>query len=119
MLVAAAEYLTYTEAVGLYHRLQSEAGIVSLVKNYGPATLPFGDGLYFRLLIEEEDVEGARQIVQEFEQQRTERAAARCPRCGSYNAWPEPEARQPWYKRLFYAGTTMYRCHNCGEEFSG
>ncbi|WP_400190827.1 hypothetical protein [Hymenobacter sp. B81] len=119
MLVVAAEYLTYTEAVGLYRRLHDEAGVVSLVKNYGPATLPFGDGLYFRLLIEEEDVAAAREIVAAFELQRTERAAVRCPRCGSYEAWPEPEACQPWYKRLYYAGTTLYRCQRCGEEFSG
>jgi DNA-directed RNA polymerase subunit RPC12/RpoP len=118
MLVAAAEYLTYTEAVGLYQRLHDEAAIVSLVKNYAPAALPFGDGLYFRLLIEEEDAEAARGIVAEFEQRRSERAAVRCPRCGSYHAWPEPTARQPWYKRLFYAGTTLHRCQNCGEEFS-
>ncbi|RTQ45595.1 hypothetical protein EJV47_24180 [Hymenobacter gummosus] len=118
MLVPAAEYLTYTEAVGLYQRLHDEAGIVSLVKNYGPATLPFGDGLYFRLLIEEEDVAAAQDIVAEFERRRTERAAVRCPHCGSYHVWPEPEAQQPWYKRIFYAGTTLHRCQHCGEEFS-
>ncbi|GAA4386023.1 hypothetical protein [Hymenobacter koreensis] len=119
MLVVAAEYLTYTEAVGLYRRLHDEVGVVSLVKNYGPATLPFGDGLYFRLLIEEEDVESAREIVAAFEQQRTERAAVRCPHCGSYDVWPDPEAHRSWLKRLFYAGTTVYRCRNCGEELAG
>ncbi|OON69472.1 hypothetical protein [Hymenobacter sp. CRA2] len=117
MLVAVAEYLTYTEAVGLYRRLHDEAAVVSLVKNYGPATLPFGDGLYYRLLVEEEDVATARPIVQEFEQQRTERAAVRCPHCGSYHVWPE-QTRQPWYKRLFYAGTELFRCQHCGQEFS-
>ena len=117
MLVAVAEYLTYTEAVGLYHRLHDEAGVVSLVKNYGPATLPFGDGLYFRLLVEEEDVAAVRDIVAEFERSRAEHAAVRCPHCGSFDAWPQPPPEQPWYKRLFYAGTTLYRCRNCGGEF--
>ncbi|GAB3833187.1 hypothetical protein [Hymenobacter jeollabukensis] len=118
MLVVAAEYLTYAEAVGLYHRLHDEAAIVSLVKNYGPATLPFGDGLYFRLLIEEADVGAAQAIVEEFEQRRTERAAVRCPRCGSYQVWPAPAGARPWYKRLFYAGTTLYHCQHCGYDFS-
>jgi hypothetical protein len=45
MLVPVAEYLTYAEAVSLYNQLLNEAEVVALVKNYGPATLPFGDGL--------------------------------------------------------------------------
>ncbi|MBC6989836.1 hypothetical protein [Hymenobacter sp. BT491] len=115
MLVPAANYLTYAEAVGLYNQLL-DAEIVSLVKTCGPPSLPFGDGLYYQLLIEADETVAAQEILAEFERKRTEPLPQRCPRCGSPDAWPVP--RTSWLKRLFYAGTTLYQCRNCGEEFS-
>ncbi|ALD20842.1 hypothetical protein [Hymenobacter sp. DG25A] len=115
MLVPVAEYLTYAEAVSLYNQLLNEAEVVALVKNYGPATLPFGDGLYFQLLIEETDQAAAQVVVEEFARQRILPAVLRCPRCGSPDTLPV--ARPAWWQRVFYAGTTLYRCQNCGEEF--
>ncbi|QNP51572.1 hypothetical protein H9L05_16480 [Hymenobacter qilianensis] len=41
MLLPAAQYLTYAEAVDLYNQLR-EAEIAALVKTCGPPSLPFG-----------------------------------------------------------------------------
>jgi DNA-directed RNA polymerase subunit RPC12/RpoP len=115
MLIPAADYLTYAEAVTLYNELR-EAEIIALVKTAGPPSFPFGDGLYYQLLIEEDEAEAARDIVAEFEQHRTAVVPNRCPRCGSTDTLPAPHVR--WWKRLFYAGTTLYQCQNCAAEFA-
>ena len=54
MLIPAAHYLTYAEAVSLYNELR-DADIAALVKTCGPPSLPFGEGLYYQLLIEEDE----------------------------------------------------------------
>ncbi|QNP51571.1 hypothetical protein H9L05_16475 [Hymenobacter qilianensis] len=73
--------------------------------------------MYYQLLIEEDEAPAAHQIVVAFEQRRAAPALHRCPRCGSLDT--TPALRQAWWKRLFYAGTTLYACQQCGKEFSG
>lgn len=116
MLIPAAQYLTYVEAVELYNQFR-EAEIAALVKSCGPPSLPFGEGLYYQLLIEEDEASAAHQIVIAFEQRRAAPALHRCSRCGSFDT--TPVQRAAWWKRLFYAGTTLYSCQQCGKEFSG
>ncbi|GGF07502.1 hypothetical protein [Hymenobacter cavernae] len=115
MLIPAADYLTYAEAVTLYNELR-DAEIIALVKTAGPPSFPFGDGLYYQLLIEEDEAEAAQEIVAEFERQRAAINPHRCPRCNSTD--PTPVSHMRWWKRLFYAGTTLYQCPNCGAEFA-
>lgn len=116
MLVTAATYLTYAEAVDLYNKLL-EIEVVALVKSCGPPSFPYGEGLYYQLLIEEANVEAAQETLTEFAAQRTEPRLLRCPRCGATEVAPAP--RVAWWKRLLYAGTTLYSCHHCGKEFAG
>ncbi|MCB2377112.1 hypothetical protein LGH70_05935 [Hymenobacter sp. BT635] len=115
MLIPAAQYLTYAEAVQLYNELLA-AEINSLVKTCGPPSFPFGDGIWYQLLIEEADADAARELVVHFEAQRTSLTVLRCPRCGA----PDPQllARPGFWRRLYYAGTTLYRCAGCGRNFS-
>ncbi|SNC62695.1 hypothetical protein SAMN06265337_0723 [Hymenobacter gelipurpurascens] len=114
MFIPAAQFLTYSEAVELYQLLQ-EAEVAALVKTCGPPTFPFGDGMYFQLLIEEEDTANAQATVEEFEQQRTARSVVRCPKCGTPD--PAPVSNAAWWKRLYYAGTNLHSCPHCGAEF--
>lgn len=115
MLIPAAQYLTYAEAVELYGLLR-EADVAALVKTCGPPTFPFGDGMYFQLLIEEDEAPTTQAIVEEFERHRAARSLLRCPRCGSPD--PAPVPRPAWWKRVYYAGTTLHRCPKCGAEFA-
>ncbi|WP_188558434.1 hypothetical protein [Hymenobacter glacieicola] len=114
MLTPAAQYLTYAEAVALYQQLR-QADIDALVKTCGPPTFPFGEGMYYQLLIEQADASAAQATVEAFERQRATPPAPRCPRCGA----PEPMAvpRPAWWKRVFYAGTALHKCPRCGAEF--
>lgn len=114
MLIPAAQFLTYAEAVALYNELR-EAEISTLVKTCGPPTFPFGDGMYYQLLIEEADAGAAQELVEAFERQRATPPAVRCPRCGTPE--PAPILRPSWWKRLIYAGTQLHKCGNCGKEF--
>ncbi|GAA3944632.1 hypothetical protein [Hymenobacter algoricola] len=115
MLIPAAQYLTYAEAVTLYNELL-DAGISALVKACGPPGFPFGDGIWYQLLIEEEAAAAARPIVADFDARRTAPLPGRCPRCGSSDTGPV--ARPAWWQRLFYAGTTLLRCGGCGRSFA-
>ncbi|RYU83262.1 hypothetical protein [Hymenobacter persicinus] len=115
MLVAAAQYLTYAEAVRLYNELL-DADISSLVKTCGPPSFPFGDGIWYQLLIEEAQVPAARPLVEDFEERRATLEVVRCPRCGSTAT--TPLARPAWWQRLYYAGTTLQRCACCGKKFA-
>ena len=116
MLIPAAQYLTYAEAVALYNELR-DADIAALVKTCGPPSFPFGDGMYYQLLIEENEAPAAQEIVADFERRRTEPAPQKCPRCGSTEVMPVP--RPAWWQRVFYAGTTLYQCQHCHSKFSG
>ncbi|WP_375435425.1 hypothetical protein [uncultured Hymenobacter sp.] len=114
MLVSAADYLTYAEAVALYHDLR-DIDIIALVKSAGPPTFPYGEGMYYQLWIEETEAEAARETVEAFETERTRLRTVRCPKCGT----PDPplSAHPAWWKQLFYAGTTLHKCERCGAEF--
>ncbi|TGE04876.1 hypothetical protein [Hymenobacter fodinae] len=114
MLVAAAEFLTYREAVALYAELR-ELGLVALVKTCGPPTFPFGEGMYYQLLLDENALVEAREVLETFARQRTQAPELRCPKCGSPG--PLPVVGVAWWKRLFYAGTTLHKCTSCGKEF--
>lgn len=114
MLIPAAQYLTYAEAVELYQTLQA-AEINALVKSCGPPSFPFGEGIYYQLLIEEADAPAAQETVATFEQVRATVPMLRCPRCGTPD--PLPLLRPVWWKRLFYAGTCLHKCGQCGVEF--
>ena len=39
-----------------------------------------------------------------------------CPRCGAPD--PQPLARPGFWRRLYYAGTTLYQCASCGRNFA-
>ena len=116
MLVPAARYLTYTEAVVLYNELL-QADIVALVKAHGPPSLPYGEGMYYQLLIEEALVETAQPLLTDFEQERTAPKLPRCPRCGSLAV--APAERVAWWRRLLYVGTIPMRCATCQNVFAG
>ena len=115
MLVPAADYLTYAEAVALYNNLR-EIDIIALVKSAGPPTFPYGEGMYYQLWIEEAEAEAARETVEAFEAERVSVRVLRCPKCTT----PDPpiSAHPAWWKRLFYAGTVLHKCLNCNAEFS-
>lgn len=116
-LVVAADYLLNSEAITLYNALLAE-DIPSVVRTVGPSTLPYGTGMYFRLLVRETDLPDARPIVAAFMEKREQelQQPLTCPYCGSPDVWPYTEAS--WLKKIYYAGTTLYRCRNCNSEFS-
>ena len=114
MLTPAAQFLTYAEAVALYTLLK-EAEVDALVKTCGPPSFPFGDGMYYLLLIEQADVARAQETVDAFEQQRAAPPILRCPRCRAEGA--APLARPAWWQRLYDAGTVLHQCPQCGAEF--
>ncbi|MBD2716629.1 hypothetical protein KBK19_16415 [Microvirga sp. STR05] len=114
MLTPAAQFLTYAEAVALYNLLK-EAGVEALVKTCGPPSFPFGDGMYYQLLIEQTDVPLAQQTVEAFELQRTTPPPLRCPRCRAEGA--TPLTRPAWWQRLYYAGTVLHQCPQCHTTF--
>jgi len=115
MLVPVAAYLTYAETVTLYHELLA-ADIVTLVKAHGPPSLPYGEGMYYQLFMEEELVETALPLLTEFEQARATPQLPRCPHCGSFAV--APAGRVAWWRRLLYAGTTPYQCATCQRLFA-
>lgn len=116
MLVPVAQYLTYAEAVVLYYELL-QADMVALVKAHGPPSLPYGEGMYYQLFIEEALMEAAQPLLADFEQMRHAPKVPRCPRCGSLAV--APAERVAWWRRLFYAGTTPMQCAACQRVFAG
>lgn len=115
-LVPAAKYLTYTEAIGLYNALEQE-GVIALVKSCGPPSLPFGEGLYYQLQLKEEDLATARPVLAEFSEKQAKISLEpqTCSHCGSVHVWPERNLS--WWKKVIYAGTTVFKCQHCGHEF--
>lgn len=115
-LVCAAEYLSYQEGILLYNKLE-EAGISALVKTCGPPSIPFGTGQFYQLLVPEEDFSEASQIAEFF---KTDLAIAKsvvkCPRCKSEAVF-KPETL-PFWQRIYFAGTEVYKCESCGKKFS-
>ncbi|GGK68840.1 hypothetical protein ACD591_17410 [Rufibacter glacialis] len=115
-LVPAAQYLTYSEAVDLYQQL-TQTGISALVKSCGPPTLPFGEGLYFQVQVQEKDVPSAQPLLEAFSQNQAEKPheAPKCQACGA--AEIEPQRNLSWWKKVLYAGTTVYQCQGCRHTF--
>ena len=115
-LVCAAEYLSYEEGVLLFNDLE-EAGIPALVKSCGPPSIPFGEGQFFQLLVPEESLEAALDISGKFRYEvAVSRLITKCPRCKS-DAVFRVKALAFWQK-IYYAGTRVFKCHNCGKTFS-
>ena len=115
-LVCAAEYLSYKEGILLYNKLM-EAGISALVKTCGPPSIPFGDGQFYQLLVSENDKAEAAEIVKEFKAElENARQLIRCPRCKSEAVFKAETL--PFWQKLYYAGTQVYKCQSCGKKFS-
>jgi phage FluMu protein Com len=115
-LICIADFLTYEEGILLYNNLQ-EAGISALVKSSGPPSIPFGEGLFYQLLIEEEILEQAMEIAADFMQQVKEaRKIISCPRCRSVAVF-KVESLSFWQK-IYYAGTQVFQCESCGKILS-
>ncbi|WP_192820932.1 hypothetical protein [Rufibacter sp. LB8] len=116
LLQPVATYLTYHQAVERYQALE-EIGIYALVKSCGPPTFPFGEGRYFQLLIPEDNLATAQPVlalISETEAKNGQLPLA-CPACASPAV--EPSRNLSWVKRVFYAGTFVYGCSNCGHSF--
>ena len=114
-LICIADYLSYEEGILLYNALQ-EAEIPALVKSCGPPSIPFGEGLYYQLLIPEEDSEKAAEITENFKLQfRETKQLIRCPRCNSEIVLRIPQ--KAFFQKLFYFGTELYRCPDCKRTF--
>ncbi|GAB2536289.1 hypothetical protein [Rufibacter soli] len=115
-LVPVATYLSYAEAADLYQALQ-EIEILALVKSCGPPTLPYGEGKYFQLLLPEEALLPAKPVLEAFLENQAQNASQplTCPTCGSLEL--NHSLDLPWWRKLFYAGTTVYRCGACRHSF--
>jgi hypothetical protein len=115
-LICAASYLSYEEGVLLFNDLE-EAGIPALVKSCGPPSVPFGEGQFFQLLVPEKNKETAAVITENF---RHEVAVARlilkCPRCRSEAVLKAKTL--PFWQKIYYAGTQVYKCLDCRKRFA-
>lgn len=115
-LVSAANYLSYEEGILLYNALQ-DSGISAIVKNSGPPSIPFGEGQYYELLVQEEDFTVAAEITEKFrEEVKARKQIIKCPRCKSVAVF-KPE-KLPFWQKIYYAGTDVFKCSNCGKTFS-
>ncbi|MBK0402902.1 IS1 family transposase [Adhaeribacter sp. BT258] len=116
-LVCAASYLSYEEGILLFNDLE-EAGIPALVKSCGPPSIPFGEGQFFQLLVAEENQETATGIAEKF---RHEVAVARlmlkCPGCRSEAVLKVKTL--PFWQKIYFAGTQVFKCESCGKKFAG
>ena len=115
-LICVAEYLSYEEGTLLFHALE-EAQISALVKSCGPPSIPFGEGQFYQLLVPEDDLLQAKEIAANFKLQVAEISKIiRCPQCKSEAVF-KPE-NLPFWKRIYFAGTEVYKCESCGKTFS-
>ena len=115
-LVCAATYLSYEEGVLLFNDLE-EAGIPALVKSCGPPSIPFGEGQFFQLLVSEENLETATEITEEFRQEVSiARLIKKCPRCRSEAVLKAKTL--PFWQKIYFAGTQVFKCESCGKKFS-
>jgi hypothetical protein len=115
-LVPLIQYLTYAEAVELYHDLL-DLEVVALVKSCGPPRLPYGAGIYYQLLVQPEDVAKAQPVLALFSQKqaKNESKAPFCPRCASTQVYPK--TKLSWWRKIIYAGTTVWECQACHRTF--
>lgn len=111
-LVTAAHYLSYSEAVALYQALQQQ-DITALVKTYGPPRFSYMQGAYFSLHINAEDQTAAQPTLDQFSEKQALMAnkTLACRACGSEEVVPDTQL--PWYKKLYYKGTSVYKCQAC------
>jgi hypothetical protein len=115
-LVCIADFLTYEEGILLYNKLQ-EAEITALVKSSGPPSIPFGEGLFYQLLIEEENLVQAKEIADRFMQNlEAARKIIKCPGCRSETVFQVENL--PFWQKIYYSGTQVYKCESCGKKFS-
>ena len=115
-LVCAAEYLSYQEGILLYNRLQ-EADISALVKSCGPPSIPFGDGQFYQLLVSESDLVAAKEISELFRNEVAQsQLLVKCPKCRSEAVFQVKSL--PFWLKLYYAGTSVFKCETCGKRFS-
>ncbi|HSI89493.1 MAG TPA: hypothetical protein VK927_00180 [Adhaeribacter sp.] len=111
-----AEYLSYQEAFRLGERL-SEAEIPFWAKTCGPPAIPFAEGTFYRLLVSAENTEAATAIAAKFLQERDAALKqVKCPRCRSEAVLPAKSL--PFWQKIYYAGTEVFTCQNCGKKFS-
>ena len=114
--VCAADYLSYEEGILLYHALE-ESQISALVKSCGPPSIPFGEGQFYQLLVSENDLLKAKEIVADFKSQVAEIGKIiRCPRCKLETVFKAETL--PFWQRIYFAGTEVFKCENCGKKFS-
>jgi hypothetical protein len=115
-LKVVADYLSYEEGMLLGEKLQ-EADIPFWVKTCGPPAFPFGQGLFYRLLVSEQNATEGEEIAEIFAQEcAAKKAILKCPRCRSEEI-SKAEKLQFWQK-IYYAGTQVFNCRNCGKRFS-
>ena len=115
-LVCVAEYLSYEEGILLFNALE-ESQISALVKSCGPPSIPFGEGQFYQLLVPEEDLPLAKEITENFKLQVAEsRRRIRCPKCKSEAVF-KPQSL-PFWQKIYYAGTEVFKCESCGKTFS-
>lgn len=111
-----ADYLSYEEGMLLGQKLQ-EAEIPFWVKTCGPPAIPFGQGLFYRIFIAAENSVFAAAIAENFQLERTQNlAVTRCPRCKSDAVFKL--AKLPFWQKIYYAGTSVFKCGNCGKRFA-
>ncbi|AMM52269.1 hypothetical protein TH61_15185 [Rufibacter sp. DG15C] len=115
-LVPLAQYLTYAQAVDLYNDLMG-IEVVALVKSCGPPTLPYGAGTYYQLLVKQQDLLPSQIVLAEFSQKqaKNESLALACPRCSSTQVGLK--ANLSWWRKIIYAGTTVWKCQTCHRTY--
>jgi DNA-directed RNA polymerase subunit RPC12/RpoP len=111
-----ADYLSYEEGMALGRKLQ-EAEIPFWVKTCGPPSVPFGQGIFYRIFIAQENTPSAAPITENFLQERARNLAIiKCPRCKSEAVF-KPEML-PFWQRIYYVGTKVHKCESCGKRFA-
>lgn len=73
-------------------------------------------GAGVKLLVKEEDVEDALELMKVMEQNRKERDKVRCPACDSDNL---SRMKKDIFTQFiaYLSGTTFYQCNDCRKEF--
>ncbi|QHL86429.1 hypothetical protein GU926_02810 [Nibribacter ruber] len=115
-LVPLAQYLTYAQAVDLYNDLM-DIEVVGLVKSCGPPSLPYGAGIYYQLLVKQQDLPLSEAVLAEFSQKqaKNESQGPTCPHCGSQQV--VIKSNISWWRKIIYAGTTVWKCQTCHRTY--
>ncbi|GAA4298249.1 hypothetical protein [Nibribacter koreensis] len=115
-LVTLAQYLTYAQAVDLYNDLM-DIEVVALVKSCGPPSLPYGAGIYYQLLVKQQDFLPSQAVLAEFSQKQAENESqsSTCPHCSSQQV--TLKTNLSWWRKIIYAGTTVWKCQTCHRTY--